>query len=77
METNMNIRVILLLGMSMLLFAGCGSSTDEEEENVREATVFDPMIDTMKRAEQAGATVEDRVNQIDGQLEEQEEDDEQ
>ena len=73
----MNIRAILLLGMSMLLFAGCGSSTDEEEENVREDTVFDPMIDTMKRAEQAGATVEDRVNQIDRQLEEQEEDDEQ
>ncbi len=77
METNVNIRTILLLGMSMLLFAGCGSSTDEEEENVREDTVFDPMIDTMKRAEQAGATVEDRVNQIDRQLEEQEEDDEQ
>ena len=73
----MNIRVILLLGMSMVLIAGCGSSSDEEEENVREDTVFDPMIDTMNRAEQAGAIVEDRVNQIDRQLEEQEEDDRQ
>ena len=71
----MNIRVIVLLGMSMLL-AGCGSSTDEEEENVREDTVFDPMIDTMNKAEQAGATIEDRVNQIDRQLEEQEEEEE-
>ena len=71
----MNIRVIVLLGMSMLL-AGCGSSTDEEAENVREDTVFDPMIDTMNKAEQAGATIEDRGNQIDRQLEEQEEEEE-
>jgi hypothetical protein len=73
----MNIRAILLIGVSVLLLAGCGSSTDEEEENLREDTVFDPMIDTMNKAEQAGATIEDRVNQIDRQLEEQEEDDKQ
>ncbi len=73
----MSIRALLLLGVSVLLFAGCGSSSDEEEENLREDTVFDPMIDTMNKAEQAGALVEDRGNQIDRQLEEVEEDDEQ
>lgn len=72
----MIIRAILTLTMALFLLVGCGSSTDEEEENVREDTVFDPMLETMDKAEKAGDTVEDRVNQINKQLEDQEEEDE-
>jgi hypothetical protein len=53
--------------------AGCGSSPPPEDEKAPpQETVFDDMLQTEDRAKEAGAKIEDRVNDLNRHLDAQE-----
>ncbi len=61
-------------GISILLLAllaACGGESDADREPPTD-TVFDPLLENLDKAEQAGDIVEGRVDQLNRALEEQE-----
>jgi hypothetical protein len=52
--------------------AGCGSSPPPDEDKTPTKTVFDDTVKTIDKAKQAEAQVENRVNDLNRQLEPEE-----
>ena len=59
----------LVLAMAM---SGCGSSPPPDDDQAPQKTVFDDIVQTEDKAKAAGAQMENRVNDLNRQLEPEE-----
>ena len=62
-------RRLVLAGMAGLFIIGCGSGEQPEET---EESVFDPLIETLERAEDVQNTVQSQAEELRRRLEEAE-----